>query len=114
MLDLSSFNVDPDFPEALSPEQFFRGMSSIKLAFLFKFKNYYQLTMVSPRVLVPIVGQLFLNFSCPFLIQPFGMRKIVRIQIILVKASNVIPTDFELISKALKTRKSVPLAPKQA
>ena len=59
-------------------------------------------------------GQLFLNFSCPFLIQPLGIRKIVRIQIILVKASNVMPTDFELISKALKTRKSVPLAPKQA
>lgn len=69
MLDFSSFNVDPDFPEALSPEQFFRGVSSIKLAFLFKFKNYYQLTMVSPRVLVPIVGsvifELFLSFFNP-------------------------------------------------
>ena len=69
MLDLSSFNVDPDFPEALSPEQFFRGVSSIKLAFLFKFKNYYKLTMVSPWVLVPILGsvifELFLSFFNP-------------------------------------------------
>lgn len=48
MLDLSSFNVDPDLPEALLPEQFFRGVSSIKLAFLFKFKTYYKLNMVKP------------------------------------------------------------------